>query len=251
MIKGDTQPNAKDGFSGPEISEMAGRHSAADRPETGGQGCRTLQDPLPGMSPPAGVERGVLGFQQQGLVDQERGRRADPEGREYSDLAYRDRSRAGRRHARPNGRAFPQISASRAAASRSRSAKWSRRPSTTSSTRRSRRRAPQSGSGSTAICRTSCAASWPTRFARSTASGRRRPIFTTARCRPSRICLGDPRNRPKTFYLGSREYDPVKLGYKIDPIDQRLRIRHLNSRQLEYGATNSGRNTARTRKSRA
>ncbi|WP_065754606.1 di-heme-cytochrome C peroxidase [Bradyrhizobium paxllaeri] len=30
--------------------------------------------------------------------------------------------------------------------------------------------------------------------------------------------LGDPTKRPKTFYLGSREYDPVKLGYKTDPI---------------------------------
>ncbi|WOH66009.1 di-heme-cytochrome C peroxidase [Bradyrhizobium sp. BWA-3-5] len=30
--------------------------------------------------------------------------------------------------------------------------------------------------------------------------------------------LGDPEQRPKKFYLGSREYDPVKLGYKTDPI---------------------------------
>ena len=30
--------------------------------------------------------------------------------------------------------------------------------------------------------------------------------------------LGDPEKRPPTFYLGSREYDPVKLGYKTDPI---------------------------------
>ena len=89
---------------GPEISEMAGRHSAADRPEAGRQGRRTLQDPLPGLSPSAGHERGVLRFQQQGLVDQEPGRRGDPQGREYSDLAYRDRSRAGGRHADPNGR---------------------------------------------------------------------------------------------------------------------------------------------------
>jgi hypothetical protein len=49
---------------------MAERYSAADRPETGGQGWRTLQDALPGMSPPAGVERCVLGLQQQGLVDE-------------------------------------------------------------------------------------------------------------------------------------------------------------------------------------
>ena len=30
--------------------------------------------------------------------------------------------------------------------------------------------------------------------------------------------LGDPEKRPPKFYLGSREYDPVKLGYKTDPI---------------------------------
>lgn len=30
--------------------------------------------------------------------------------------------------------------------------------------------------------------------------------------------LGPPDERPKKFYLGSREYDPVNLGYKIDPI---------------------------------
>jgi mono/diheme cytochrome c family protein len=30
--------------------------------------------------------------------------------------------------------------------------------------------------------------------------------------------LGDPEKRPPTFYLGSREYDPVKLGYNTDPI---------------------------------
>ena len=30
--------------------------------------------------------------------------------------------------------------------------------------------------------------------------------------------LGPPEERPKKFYLGSREYDPVKLGYKTDPI---------------------------------
>jgi hypothetical protein len=30
--------------------------------------------------------------------------------------------------------------------------------------------------------------------------------------------LGDPEKRPPIFYLGSREYDPVKLGYKTDPI---------------------------------
>ena len=30
--------------------------------------------------------------------------------------------------------------------------------------------------------------------------------------------LGDPEQRPKKFYLGSREYDPEKLGYKTDPI---------------------------------
>jgi mono/diheme cytochrome c family protein len=31
--------------------------------------------------------------------------------------------------------------------------------------------------------------------------------------------LGDPNDRPKEFYLGNREYDPVNLGYKFDKID--------------------------------
>ena len=30
--------------------------------------------------------------------------------------------------------------------------------------------------------------------------------------------LGDPEKRPKKFFLGNREYDPVTLGYKTDPI---------------------------------
>jgi mono/diheme cytochrome c family protein len=30
--------------------------------------------------------------------------------------------------------------------------------------------------------------------------------------------LGRPDERPKTFYLGNREYDPVKLGYKTDKL---------------------------------
>ena len=38
---------------------------------------------------------------------------------------------------------------------------------------------------------------------------------------------------------------------QVRPDHQRFRIRHLDSRKLEHGATNSGRNSARTRKSRA
>ena len=49
------------------------------------------------------------------------------------------------------------------------------------------------GRPSTATCPTSSRASLPTRSARSTASGRRRPISTTARCRPSTTC--SPRSR--------------------------------------------------------
>ena len=29
--------------------------------------------------------------------------------------------------------------------------------------------------------------------------------------------MARPKNRPKKFYLGHREYDPEKLGYKYDP----------------------------------
>ena len=103
MIKGDTQPNAKDGFPGLKSPKWPSDILPPIDQKLAAQGRRTLQDPLPGMSPPAGVERCVLRFQQQGLVDEERGRRADPEGREHSDLAYRDRSRAGGRHGEPNG----------------------------------------------------------------------------------------------------------------------------------------------------
>ena len=62
-------------------------------------------------------------------------------------------------------------------------------------------------------------ANWPTRSGRSTVSGRRRPIFTTARSRQSSIYSGPPEDRPKKFYLGNREYDPVSLGYKFDRIE--------------------------------
>ena len=103
MIKGKTPPNAKDGFRRPAVAEVAKRHPAADRPEKGRPGPRTLQDPLSGMPPAAGVERGVLRFQQQGLVDEERKRRGDPEDREHQDLAYRNRFGAGRRHGQSNG----------------------------------------------------------------------------------------------------------------------------------------------------
>jgi hypothetical protein len=30
--------------------------------------------------------------------------------------------------------------------------------------------------------------------------------------------LGDPKDRPRKFYLGNREYDPDKLGYRTTPI---------------------------------
>ena len=235
MIKGDTPPNAKDGFPGLRSPKWPGDILPPIDQKLADTGRRALQDPLPGMSPPAGDERGVLRFQQQGLVDEERGRRADPEGRERSDLAYRDRPRAGGGHARTERL-------------RSRQSRHRREQLRLRARRRGRedrqlRLRPEEAAdeprgpedGSTAICRTSSAASWPTRFARSTVSGRRRPIFTTARSRPSKHLLGPPEDRPKKFYLGNREYDPVNLGYKFDKIDQRFRIRHLDPRQLEHG----------------
>ena len=36
--------------------------------------------------------------------------------------------------------------------------------------------------------------------------------------------LGDPEARPKTFYLGNREYDPVKVGYKTDVLANGFRF---------------------------
>ena len=139
MIKGDTPPNAKDGFPGLRSPKWPNDILPPIDQKLADAGRRTLQDPLSGMSPAAGVERGVLGFQQQGLVDEERGRRADPEDRERSDLAYRDRSRAGRRYAQPDGRASRQ-SRHRQERLRIRARRGGRRrPSITSSTRRSRR----------------------------------------------------------------------------------------------------------------
>ncbi len=49
-----------------------------------------------------------------------------------------------------------------------------------------------------------------------TACGQRRPTCTTARCRPSRRCRAPAKDRPTTFWLGHREHDPVRLGYRYD-----------------------------------
>ena len=56
--------------------------------------------------------------------------------------------------------------------------------------------------------------------------------------------------RPKQFYLGNREYDPVKLGYKTDKLTNGF-LFDTSIRGNAIRGTNSGRNTARTRKSRA
>ena len=114
--------------------------------------------------------------------------------------------------------AVPEISGSRAAASRSRWASWSRRPSTPSSTRRNRRRAPRSGSGSTDICRTNSGGELAYKVRPLNGVWATPPYLHNGSVPTIEDLLGDPENRPPTFYLGSREYDPVKLGYKTDPI---------------------------------
>jgi hypothetical protein len=63
--------------------------------------------------------------------------------------------------------------------------------------------------------------------------------------------LGDPEKRPPTFYLGSREYDPVKLGYNTDPITNGFKFDTSDSRKLEQRSRIQERTTTRTRKSKA
>ncbi len=51
---------------------------------------------------------------------------------------------------------------------------------------------------------------------RSTASGRARPICTTARCRRCATCWSRALGGPAVWYRGSDELDLVKVGYRSD-----------------------------------
>ena len=228
---------------------MAGRHSAAGRSETGRQGRRTLQDPLSGMSPPAGDERGVLRFQQQGLVDQERGRRADPQGREYSDLAYRDRSRAGGRHGGPNRRGARNlgIKSSRFAfalgelVEKTVNTIFDQRkpPASPAERKRIDGYMPNEMRGELAYKVRPLNGIWATP-----------PYLHNGSVPTIDDLLGDPEKRPPTFYLGSREYDPVSSATSPtrSPTASNSTPRFAAT---QTGATNSGRTSARPRKSRA
>ena len=57
-------------------------------------------------------------------------------------------------------------------------------------------------------CRTNCGRTLPTRCARSTASGRRRLICTTARCRPSKPCSARPKNGRRNSILAAANTIP-------------------------------------------
>ncbi len=204
------------------------------------------------MSPPAGVERGVLGLQQQGLVDEERGRRADPEGRERSDLAYRDRSRAGRRHGAAGRSRFPPTSAStsssfadRARCGGPQDRQLRLRPEKPPVSPEDRKRIdgymPNELRGELRLQGS------PAQRCLGDAA------LSAQRLGPdqSKHLLGDPEDRPKKFYLGNREYDPVNLGYKYRQDRPTVSSSTPRSAETRTGGTNSGRTTARTRKSRA
>ena len=66
---------------------------------------------------------------------------------------------------------------------------------------------------------------------RSTASGRARPICTTARCRRSRDLLEPAEARPAVWYRGSDELDLGRVGYRSEPRRPAgaLPLRHLRS----------------------
>ena len=129
MIAGDP-PSLEKGFSGLKSPRWPSDILPPIDEKAGGPGRRTLQGALSGMSPSAGLDQGVLRFQQQGLVDHERGRPARRQDRKHPDRAYRHRSGPGGGHDQPGRSRSPRISASTRAISPTRSGSWSRRPST-------------------------------------------------------------------------------------------------------------------------
>ena len=236
MISRRRPPNAKDGLFRPEIAEMAERYSAADRPEAGGAGRRTLQDPLPGMSPAAGLERGVLRFRQQGLVDEEPGRRAGPEARKHPDLAYRHRSRPGGGYGEPNGRG--------SRTSRHQEQQLRIRARRGGPENRQLRLRPEEAAGERQQTRKKIDGYMPNHL-RGELAYKVRPLNGVWATPPYlhngsvptvEALLGPPKDRPKKFYLGNREYDPVNLGYKI----RQVRPTGLNSTPRFAETANTG-----------
>ena len=80
--------------------------------------------------------------------------------------------------------------------------------------------------------------------ARSTASGRRRPICITARSPRLTICCGRKKTGPKTFCIGHRQFDPVRVGLanstwptSASNPQRNLRVGHLPLRHIGNSAT--------------
>ena len=101
MIKGDALPNAKTGFPGlrspkwpDDILPPFDQKLADEGAELYKAHCQECHRPP--------VTRWPSSISTTGLVDQKPGGRADPEHRKHSDLACRDRFRAGGRHDEPH-----------------------------------------------------------------------------------------------------------------------------------------------------
>ena len=218
-FKGDTPPNAKDGFPGLRSPKWPNDILPPIDQKLAAQGAELYKDPLPGMSPPRRyAARRFYDFNNKNWWTRNEAGEPILKVENIPISAYRDRSRAGGRHDGPNRRGArksrDQEQQLRVRAGRT----WSRRPSTPSSTRRNRRRAPRSGSGSTDICRTNSAVELAYKVRPLNGIWATPPYLHNGSVPTIEDLLGDPEKRPPTFYLGSREYDPVKLGYKTDPI---------------------------------
>ena len=109
--------------------------------------------------------------------------------------------------------------------------------------RRTFRTRPRAGSppGSSAASPTRASCS-PTRPARSMGCGRPRPTSTTARCRRLYDLLLPADRRPATFLVGTRQYDPVRVGYVTGPAAGNLftvdtRLRGNSNAGHDYGSS--------------
>jgi hypothetical protein len=215
MIKGDTPPNCEGRILGPQVAEMAGRYSAADRPETAAKGAELYKTHCQECHRPAGLELGVLRFQQQGLVDQERSRRADPEGREvpisHIGPIPRRRRHVHRTVAVPHNLGIKSSSFAFALGEVvEKTVNYvfdQKKPPVSPPTEADRRIYAERASRRAGLQGSPLNGVWATP-----------PYLHNGSVPTIEDLLGRPEDRPKKFYLGNREYDPVKLGYKSDKI---------------------------------
>ena len=68
--------------------------------------------------------------------------------------------------------------------------------------------------------------------------GGHRPICTTARFPTLKPCFRPVSRRPQTFYLGNREYDPVRVGYKTASFKKWVFCSTRRSREIPTPAMN-------------